>query len=66
MNTALAQKPVLYVKFDSMGVRYAVPENEVDAFTYADEAVENAEWGSRERDELIDDFNARFDEYRKD
>lgn len=66
MNTALAQKPVLYVKFDNAGNRYAVPEKEVNAFTYADEAVMNADWGSAEADELMDDFNARFGEYRKD
>lgn len=66
MTTQEITKPVLYVKYDGMGVRYAVPEGEVDQFTFAGEAIENAEWGSDERDALIDDFNARFGEYRKD
>ena len=65
MTTALQSKPVFYVKFDDSGIRYSVPEAEVDAFTYADEAVENAEWGSDERAGLIDDFNTCFGEYRK-
>jgi len=66
LTTELKTKPVLYVKYDGMGIRYAVPENEVDQFVYADEAIENAEWSSEERDALIDDFNARFGEYRKE
>jgi len=56
-------KPVRYVKYDDMGVRYSVPEAEVDAFIYAVEAIQNAEWGSDERDALIDDFNSRFGEF---
>lgn len=66
MTTALATKPVNYLKWDDMGVKYAVPANEVDAFTYALEAIENADWGSDERDACIDDFTARFGCYRKD
>lgn len=63
LTTQEITKPVRYVKYDDMGVRYSVPEAEVDAFTYAVEAIQNAEWGSDERDALIDDFNARFGEF---
>ena len=63
LTTQEITKPVRYVKYDDMGVRYSVPEAEVDAFTYATEAIQNAEWGSDERDALIDDFNARFGEF---
>jgi len=65
LTTQEITKPVCYIKWDDNGGRYSIPEAEVDAFTYAVESIQNAEWDSNERDLLIDDLEQRFGHYRK-
>ena len=66
MTTALAPKPVHYLKKDADGHLYSVPEGEVFVFDMAVEEIQNAEWMSDEHTQLCYDFDMNFMQYRKD
>lgn len=66
MTTALATKPKMILRRDDDGYTYSIPEQEVQAFTYAVEAVTNAEYDSSEKSDAYDALIAEFGKYKKE
>lgn len=44
---------------------YSIPQQFVPYFIQLDEAVANAEFGTEEEQDALDDFNREFGEYEK-
>jgi hypothetical protein len=65
MNTTLATRPNI-LKKDANGQWYSIPEIEVSSFIQMSEAIELAEFLSREWYTANDELNERFGCYMRD
>lgn len=64
MNLTSPEPRIL--KCDTEDRVYALPQNQVDQFLYAVEAVTNADWGSQDWQTAYDELENEFAIYRKE
>lgn len=52
-----------YLRKDDDGHNYVVPESEIEAFDELSRKIENTNWGSKEWNDLIAEFNEKYWDY---